>query len=261
MGNNFESVKTEMDQGIFWLTLNRPDARNALDANMLNEIDQAITEAEANDDVKVIVIQGAGEKSFAAGADIRQLKDRKPLEALVPGMQGLYNKIENCTKVTIAAVQGFALGGGCELAMSCDIRLATKKAKFGLPELNLGIVPAAGGTQRLSRMVGKGRALDMILTGKLMDGEEAERIGLVSYFVEEAEELQEKIREVAEKILKKGPVAVMLAKRAVHKGYDIDEDTAMWMEKLSQAVAFGTEDKQEGTSAFLEKRQAEFKNR
>lgn len=261
MGNHYESVKTEVEQGIFWLTLNRPDARNALDANMLKEIDQAITEAEANDDVKVIVIQGAGEKSFAAGADIRQLKERKPLEALVPGMQGIYNKIENCTKVTIAAVQGFALGGGCELAMSCDIRLATKKAKFGLPELNLGIVPGAGGTQRLSRMVGKGRALDMILTGKIIDGEEAERIGLVSYFVEEAEELEEKIREVAEKIVKKGPVAAMLAKRAVHKGYDMDADTAMWVEKLSQAVAFGTEDKQEGTQAFLEKRQAEFKNR
>ncbi|QQK77754.1 enoyl-CoA hydratase/isomerase family protein [Salicibibacter cibarius] len=260
MANNYKSVKAEIDQGIFWLTLNRPDARNALDANMLNEIDQAITEAEANDDVKVIVIQGAGEKSFAAGADIRQLNERKPLEALVPDMQGIYNKIENCTKVTIAAVHGFALGGGCELAMSCDIRMATKTAKFGLPELNLGIVPAAGGTQRLSRMVGKGRALDMILTGKIIDGSEAERIGLVSYFVEE-EELQEKIQEVAEEVLKKGPVAAMLAKHAVHKGYDIDEDTAMWIEKLSQAVAFGTEDKHEGTLAFLEKRQAEFKYR
>jgi len=260
MENNYESVKTELDQGIYRLTLNRPDARNALDADMLSEIDLAVTEAEANEDVKVIVIQGAGEKSFAAGADIRQLSERKPLEALMPGMQGLYSKIENCTKVTIAAVRGFALGGGCELALACDIRLATKNAKFGLPELNLGIVPAAGGTQRLSRIVGKGRALDMILTGKIIDGEEAERIGLASYFVEE-EYFQDKIQEVAEKILKKGPVAAMLAKRAVHKGYDIDEGTAMWMEKLSQAVAFGTEDKQEGTAAFLEKRSAEFKNR
>src|SRR5690625_1575408 len=199
VGNNYESIKAELDHGIFWLTLNRPDARNALDANMLNEIERAILEAEENDKVKVIVIQGAGEKSFAAGADIRQLNERKPLEALVPGMQGIYNKIENGTKVTIAAVRGFALGGGCELAMSCDIRLATKNAKFGLPELNLGIVPAAGGTQRLSRMVGKGRALDMILTGKIIDGQEAERIGLVSYFVEE-EELQDKIQEVAGKI-------------------------------------------------------------
>ena len=260
METNYESVKVEIEQSIFWLTLNRPEARNALDANMLGEIDRAIAEAEANDQVKVIIIQGAGEKSFAAGADIKQLNERKPLEALVPGMQGIYSTIENSTKVTIAAVRGYALGGGCELAMSCDIRLATKNAKFGLPELNLAIVPASGGTQRLSRMVGKGRALDMILTGKIIDGEEAERIGLVSYFVEE-EELQEKILEVADKVLKKGPVAAMLAKRAVHKGYDIDTDTALWMEKLSQAVAFGTEDKHEGTSAFLEKRQAEFKNK
>ncbi|OEH54829.1 enoyl-CoA hydratase [Oceanobacillus sp. E9] len=260
MVNRYESVNVKLENGIFWLTLNRPEARNALDANMLREIDEAITAAEANGEVNVIVIQGAGEKSFAAGADIRHLNERKPLEALIPGMQGLYNKIENSSKVTISAVRGYALGGGCELSMSCDIRLATKNAKFGLPELNLGIVPAAGGTQRLSRMVGKGRALDMILTGKIIDGEEAERIGLVSYFVED-EALQDKILEVASAVLKKGPLAVMLAKRAVHKGYDIDADTAMWIEKLSQAVAFGTEDKHEGTLAFLEKRQAEFKNR
>ncbi|GIO24145.1 enoyl-CoA hydratase/isomerase family protein [Oceanobacillus sp. J11TS1] len=258
--NNYQSVKVKMEDGIFWLTLDRPESRNALDANMLREMDGAITEAERNDKIKVIVIQGAGEKSFAAGADIRQLNERNPLEALVPGMQGLYNKIENCSKVTIAAIRGYALGGGCELAMACDIRIATKNAKFGLPELHLGIIPGAGGTQRLSRMVGKGRALDMILTGKIIDGEEAERIGLVSYLVEE-KKLQDKIDEIAAVVLKKGPVAVMLAKRAVHKGYDIDHDTAMWMEKLSQAVAFGTEDKQEGTLAFLEKRKAAFKNR
>jgi len=261
VGYNYESVKVEIEQGIFWLTLNRPDVRNALDATMLADIDTAISEAEENDDVRVIVIQGAGEKSFAAGADIRQLNERKPLEAIAPGMQGIYNKIENCDKVTIAAVHGFALGGGCELALACDIRIATKKAKMGLPELNLGIVPAAGGTQRLARMVGKGRALDMILTGKIIDGEEAERIGLVTYFVPEDESLEEKISQVTKDILKKGPVALMLAKKAVHKGYDIDTDTALWIEKLSQTVAFGTEDKHEGTMAFLEKRSAEFKNK
>ena len=258
--NNYEHIKVKLEDGIFWLTLHRPEVRNALDANMLREIDGAIMEAERAEKIKVIVIQGAGEKSFAAGADIRQLNERKPLEALVPGMQGVYDKIENCSKVTIAVVRGYALGGGCELAMACDIRIATKNAKFGLPELHLGIIPGAGGTQRLSRMVGKGRALDMILTGKIIDGEEAERIGLVSYFVEE-KELPDKIDEIAAAVLKKGPVAVMLAKRSVHKGYDIDHDTAMWMEKLSQAVAFSTEDKQEGTLAFLEKRKAEFKNR
>lgn len=256
----FENIDVKMENGIFWLTLNRPEARNALDATMLAEIDTAFSEAEANDDVRVIVVQGAGGKSFASGADIKQLNARKPLEALVPGMQGLYNKIENCSKVTIAAVNGYALGGGCELALACDIRIAASKAKMGLPELNLGIIPGAGGTQRLSRIVGKGRALDMILTGKIINGEEAERIGLVSYFVSE-DDLTSKIESIAGEILKKGPVAIHLAKFAVHKGYDIDEGTAMWIEKLSQSVAFGTEDKDEGTKAFIEKRKAQFKNR
>lgn len=253
-------VDVEIQQGIYFLTLNRMEARNALDAKMLAEIEGALDEAEKSQDVKVIVVQGAGGKSFAAGADIKQLQARKPLEALVPGMQGLYQKIENCSKVTIAAVDGYTLGGGCELALACDIRIATKNAKFGLPELNLGIIPGAGGTQRLARIIGKGRALDMILTGKMIDGEEAERIGLVTYYVER-EELKEKIEEVATQIMRKGPVAIQLAKHAVHKGYDLDMETALWIEKLSQSIAFGTEDKQEGTTAFIEKRQAEFQNK
>ncbi|KKE78480.1 enoyl-CoA hydratase/isomerase family protein [Bacilli bacterium] len=253
-------VDVEIQQGIYFLTLNRMEARNALDAKMLAEIEGALDEAEKSQDVKVIVVQGAGGKSFAAGADIKQLQARKPLEALVPGMQGLYQKIENCSKVTIAAVDGYTLGGGCELALACDIRIATKNAKFGLPELNLGIIPGAGGTQRLARVIGKGRALDMILTGKMIDGEEAERIGLVTYYVER-EELKEKIEEVASQIMRKGPVAIQLAKHAVHKGYDLDMETALWIEKLSQSIAFGTEDKQEGTTAFIEKRQAEFQNK
>lgn len=256
----FENIDVSITEGIYWLTLNRPESRNALDGKMLEEIDTAFNEAEADEDTRVIVVQGTGGKSFAAGADIKQLNKRKPLEALIPGMQGLYNKIENCSKVTITAVNGYALGGGCELALACDIRIATENAKLGLPELNLGIIPGAGGTQRLARIIGKGRALDMILTGKIIDGEEAERIGLVTYF-ETEDTLTEKIKSVAKAILKKGPVATQLAKLAVHKGYDIDEGTAMWIEKLSQAVVFGTEDKDEGTKAFIEKRKAEFKNR
>lgn len=260
MITTYSNLLVEKKEGIMWLTLNRPDTRNALDAQTLGEIDAAFTDAEADPTIRVIVVQGAGGKSFAAGADIKQLHEREALEALVPGMQGLYTKIENCSKVTIAAVNGFALGGGCELAMACDIRIATKNAKLGLPELNLGIIPGAGGTQRLSRIVGKGRALDMILTGKIIDGEEAERIGLVNYFTDE-ESLVETAESVAENVMKKGPVAVQLAKFAVHKGYDVDTDTAMWIEKLSQAVAFGTEDKKEGTLAFIEKRKAEFQNK
>lgn len=262
-GNKIEiytNVVVEKEEGVMYLTLNRPEMRNALDAKTLLEIDSAFSDAELDKEVRVIVIQGAGGKSFAAGADIQQLHDRDSLEALIPGMQGLYSKIEGCSKVTIAAVTGYALGGGCELALACDIRVATKRAKFGLPELNLGIIPGAGGTQRLSRIIGKGRALDMILTGKIIDGEEAERIGLVTYFTDE-DGLNETVAKVASDVMKKGPVAVQLVKAAVHKGFDIDSVTAMWIEKLSQAVAFTTEDKKEGTLAFLEKRTANFINR
>ncbi|WP_346206472.1 enoyl-CoA hydratase-related protein [Caldifermentibacillus hisashii] len=258
--NHYECIEIKIEKGIFRLIINRPEVRNALDNNMLAEIDTALDEAKQNDEVKVLIIEGAGGKSFAAGADIKQLHARKPLEALIPGMQGLYSKIENFPKVTIAVVNGYALGGGCELAMACDIRIASNKAKFGLPELNLGIIPGAGGTQRLARLIGKSRALDMILTGRIIDGEEAERIGLANYYVHE-EELHSKVAEIAAKVIKKGPIAVQLAKYAVHKGFDIDTDTALWLEKLSQAVALGTEDKQEGTLAFIEKREANFKNR
>ena len=155
---NYTNLLVKKEEGIMWLTLNRPETRNALDAKTLLEIDSAFSDAESDNEVRVIVIQGAGGKSFAAGADIKQLHEREALEALIPGMQGLYSKIESCSKVTVAAVTGYALGGGCELALACDIRVATKKAKFGLPELNLGIIPGAGGTQRLSRIVGKGQS-------------------------------------------------------------------------------------------------------
>lgn len=257
--HQYENLLVQIEQGVMWLTINRPEQRNALNQETLQELGDAFSWADANDEVKCIIIQGAGEKSFASGADIKQLHERKMLDALIPGMQGLYKKIEQSSKVTIAAVKGYALGGGCELALACDIRIAAKGAKFGLPELNLGIIPGAGGTQRLSRVVGKGRALDMILTGKIIDGEEAERIGLVSYLTAD-DGLERKAQEIASQILKKGPVAIKLAKLAVHKGFDVDLETAMLIEKLSQAVAFGTEDKREGTAAFLEKRTAEFTN-
>ncbi|WP_017756342.1 enoyl-CoA hydratase/isomerase family protein [Calidifontibacillus oryziterrae] len=255
----YENLLVRVERGLMWLTINRPELRNALNKETLQDIEDAFSWAESTDEVKVIIVQGAGEKSFAAGADIKQLRERKMLDALIPGMQGLYKKIEQCSKVTIAAVTGYALGGGCELAMACDIRVVTKKAKFGLPELNLGIIPGAGGTQRLTRIVGKGRALDMILTGKIIDGEEAERIGLATYLAEEGK-LEEEAESVANKVIEKGPVAVKLAKLAIHKGFDVDLETAMLIEKLSQAIAFGTEDKNEGTEAFLEKRKATFVN-
>lgn len=260
MSNQYKNIKTTVENNTFYLMLNRPEKRNALDDHTANEIEQAILEADSNDDVKVIVIQAAGEKVFASGADIKQLNEKTPMEALKSGMQGLYNKIESSSKPTIAAVNGFALGGGCELTLACDLRIATTKAKFGLPELNLAILPGAGGTQRLPRLIGKGRALDMMLSGRFVNGEEAENIGLAAYCVE-PEVLEDTVKDIANKIAQKGPIAISLVKQAVHKGYDIGSDAALWMEKLSQAIAFGTEDKNEGTTAFLEKREANFKDK
>lgn len=164
------NILIEEKGNIGYLSLNRPESRNALDATMLKELEEGFVFLENQSDVRIIVIKSTNEKAFAAGADIKALHQRSPLEALIPGMQALYTKIENCSKATIAVVNGFALGGGCELALACDIRIATERAKFGLPELNLGIIPGAGGSQRLARMIGKGRALDLILTGKFIDG-------------------------------------------------------------------------------------------
>ncbi|WP_408010391.1 enoyl-CoA hydratase/isomerase family protein [Pseudalkalibacillus sp. A8] len=175
-------------------------------------------------------------------------------------MQQVYDFIEAYKKPTIAMINGFALGGGCELAMACDIRVASTKAKLGLPELNLSIIPGAGGTQRLTRLVGKGKALELILTGKIIPGEEAKNIGLVSEVVE-PERLKQKTVEIAEQIIAKGPLAVMLAKLSVNVGAETDMKTALIIEKLSQAILFSSEDKQEGTRAFLEKRKPAFQGK
>jgi enoyl-CoA hydratase len=256
----FRNLKVAVEDGIGIIKINRPDLRNTLNTDTLAEIEKAIDAHENREEVKVIVITGEGSQSFAAGADIRQLHERTMLEALVPGIQATFRKVELCSKPTIAALNGYALGGGCELALSCDIRIAADHCKIGLPELNLAIIPGGGGTQRLARIVGKGRALEMILTGTLIDAKRAEAIGLVSRAVP-YEQLWDAVRETADKIKGKGPVAIRLAKMVIHRGYDLDVDTALMMEKLAQTIAFATEDKEEGTRAFLEKRTPEFKNR
>ncbi|MGM0899738.1 enoyl-CoA hydratase/isomerase family protein [Mesobacillus maritimus] len=258
---NFKNIEITQNGKLAYIVINRPELRNALNTETLQEIAGALDLLQRDDTVGCVVFTGKGEKSFAAGADIGQLKEKTFLDVFKPNsMQEVYDKIEMYDKPTIAMVNGFALGGGCELALSCDIRIASSNAKFGLPELNLSIIPGAGGTQRLARVVGKGIALDMILTGKILDGEQAHRIGLVSDVVS-PEELEEKTVEVAEKILAKGPLAVKLAKLAVHSGFETDQKTGLIIEKLAQAVLFATEDKNEGTAAFTEKRKPEFMNR
>jgi enoyl-CoA hydratase len=254
----YQNIEINKKGLLAYVIINRPELRNALNIETLQDIVDALNELREDDTVGCIIFTGKGDKSFAAGADINQLRQKTALDVFKPGgMQEVYDQIEMYDKPTIAMVNGFALGGGCELALACDIRVASLNAKFGLPELNLSIIPGAGGTQRLARLVGKGRALDMILTGKIIDGEEAYRIGIISEVVSQ-DELAAKTEEVAGKILAKGPLAVKLAKLAVQSGFETDQRTGLLIEKLAQAVLFSTEDKNEGTSAFLEKRMPEF---
>lgn len=256
----YETLSSEVEKRVATITIDRQEVRNALNSQVISEIRRALEEFGGNEEVGVVVFTGAGEKSFAAGADISELRKRTMLDVLASNMQKLCNEIEAYEKPTIAAVNGYALGGGCELAMSCDIRIASMNAKFGQPEVNLSIIPGAGGTQRLSRLVGKGRALELILTGRIIDAEEAARIGLVSQ-ITPPDELMDAVRTTADAILSKGPLAIRLAKLAVHRGFEIDQGTGLILESLAQAVLFASEDKQEGTNAFIEKRKPLFRGR
>ena len=257
----YETVLTRAEGGVGWITVNRPDVRNALNTQVLGDFRQALVEFRHDRAVGVVVFTGAGEKSFAAGADISELRERTALDALSSTMQSVYDEIEAYEKPTIAAVNGYALGGGCELALACDIRIASANARFGLPEVTLSIIPGAGGTQRLGRLVGKGKAIEMTLTGQVIDAGEALRIGLVTQVAEDVEALANRVREIAGKILEKGPLAVRLAKLAIQAGSETDQKTGLVIERLAQAVLFETEDKREGTSAFLEKREPRFQGR
>lgn len=258
---DYKTIKLDVSGQIAYLIINRPEVRNALNRETLEEMRDVLEKLEKRDDVGCVVFTGAGEKSFAAGADIGQLANKGMLDALQKGgMQDLYAYIELYEKPTIAMINGYALGGGCELALACDIRVASTNAKLGLPELNLSIIPGAGGTQRLVRIVGKGKALEMILTGKMISAEEAYRIGLVSDVVE-PDKLRERVEELAGQMLAKGPLAIRMAKLAVHYGGEVDLKTGLLIERMAQALLFETEDKLEGTRAFLEKRIPEFKGK
>jgi enoyl-CoA hydratase len=253
----FQHIRVEKSEFVGTITIDRQDVRNALNKTTVDELQIAVRELEEDPKLRIIIITGAGEKAFVAGADIKELHERTMLEALVPGMQKVYREIEQSSKVTIAVINGHALGGGCELALACDLRVVANHAKIGLPELNLAIIPGAGGTQRLMRIVGKGRALEMILTGKIIDGQEAERIGLVTQSVE-SNDLKNVTNQLVESILSKGPLALKLAKMVINRGQDVDLDTALMLEKLAQTVLFASEEKHEGTQAFMEKRRPNY---
>ena len=236
------------------ITMNRPEALNALNDQVLKDLDAVLDAAEANDEVLVLILTGAG-RSFVAGADIGQMKDFTPVQAKQFGMYGnsVFLKLENFPKPVIAAVNGFALGGGCELSMACDIRLASEKAKFGQPEVGLGITPGFGGTQRLPRIVGISKAMELILTAKVIGAAEAKEIGLVSQ-VYAPEELMDKALELANAICANAPIAVSESKRCIRMGMQTDIATGSAFEAEAFGVCCGTADKDEGMGAFLEKR-------
>lgn len=255
-------VNYEVQGAVAILTINRPEALNALNSQVLSDLDEAITKVEADDGVHAVILTGAG-RSFVAGADIGEMKGFSARDGKKFGVHGggVFLRLENLSKPVIAAVNGFALGGGCELAMSCDIRLASEKAKFGQPEVGLGITPGFGGTQRLPRIVGISKAMELILTAKVINAAEAERIGLVSA-VYPPEELMDKAMELANAICANAPIAVAESKRCIRMGMQTDIATGSAFEAEAFGVTCGTEDKDEGMGAFLEKRQEKnFKNR
>ena len=250
-------VTLEREGHIALITMNRPEALNALNRQVLEELSQVLDQVEADPELYVAIVTGAG-RSFVAGADIGQMSTLSSAEAKAFGLFGnqVFLKLENLSKPTIAAVNGFALGGGCELAMACDIRIAAESAVFGQPECGLGILPGFGGTQRLARLVGKGRAKELIFTCDRIDAQEAWRIGLVNKVVPQAE-LLDACRAMAQRILKNGGYAVTLAKQAINAGLDTDLANGLKMEADAFALSFSTHDKKEGMAAFLEKRPAE----
>ena len=245
----------EVENGVALLTINRPKSLNALNSETLAELNTCLAELETNEDVKVVILTGSGEKSFVAGADISEMVNATPAEGRKMGLlaKEAFGRLENMPQVTIAAVNGFALGGGCEISMSCDIRVASENAKFAQPECGLGILPGFGGTQRLPRLVGKGRAKELIFTCDMISADEAFRMGLANHVVHQAE-LIDYCKAMAGRIMKNGPFAVALAKQAINTGMDTDLDSGLKLEANLFGLSFSTADKKEGMTAFLEKR-------
>ena len=245
----------EVENEIAVVTINRPKSLNALNSETLAELNTCLAEIEGRTDIKVVILTGSGSKSFVAGADISEMVNATPAEGRAMGLlaREAFGRLENMPQVTIAAVNGFALGGGCEISMACDIRVDAENAKFAQPECGLGILPGFGGTQRLARLVGKGRAKEMIFTCDMIDAQDAYRIGLANHVVPQ-EELLDYCKAMAGRIMKNAPYAVSLAKQVINSGADMDLDNGLKLEANIFGLSFSTEDKKEGMTAFLEKR-------
>jgi enoyl-CoA hydratase len=257
----YETITVEKRGRVAVLTINRPDKLNALSSKVHTEGVAALDELKRDDEVRVLVITGSGPKAFIAGADISEFQDKTPITQRDQFNQpSLFNSLDSFPKPVIAMVNGFCLGGGNELAMACDIRIASENAKFSQPEINLGIMCGGGGTQRLPRLAGEGRAMEMVLTGDMIDSATAERFGLVNH-VYPADQLEAETMKLAEKIAEKAPIALQLSKEAVKFATRSNLDEGLRREVDLFAICFSTEDKQEGVTAFLEKRKPVFKGR
>ena len=250
-------IRIDNSEGVATITIDRPEVKNALNLETVNELRAALRTLAVDESAGVLIITGAGDAAFVSGADINDIRARGRDEGLAAINSSLFAEIERFPRPTIAAINGYALGGGCELALACDIRIAADTAKFGQPELGLGIIPGAGATQRLPRIIGMGRAKHLVLTGEIIDAKHALEIGLVSA-VTPPGQLQIRARELAKKILRQGPLAARLAKIALNASARVDMDSGLLIETLAQALCYSSEDKLEGTAAFLEKRKAKF---
>jgi enoyl-CoA hydratase len=250
-------VRTDVSESVATLTIDRPEVKNALDLDTVGQLREALRALAADPTVGALIVTGAGETAFVSGADINSIRQRGRDDGLAAINSSLFSEIERFPRPTIAAINGYALGGGCELALACDIRIASETAKFGQPELGLGIIPGAGATQRLPRIIGMGRAKHLILTGDIIEAKQALEWGLVTA-ITPASQLQIRARELAKKILRQGPLAAKLAKLALNASARVDLDSGLLIETLAQALCYGSEDKLEGTTAFLEKRKPKF---
>jgi len=257
----YNTIILENQDGLGYLTLNRPEVYNAISQELIDEVSDALQRVDKDDDIKVLIITGAG-KGFQAGADIRELSTMKPMDILRwnEGLVRINAAVEKLRQPVIAAINGVAMGGGLELALSCTLRIAAENAKMGLPEVKLGIIPGTGGTQRLPRLIGKGRAYEMLLTGDPVDAQQAYHIGLVNKVVPKGDAVTA-AEEMARKIMANGPIAIEMCKDSVEIGMDLPIEHAVQYSQKNCITCFSTEDMKEGTSAFIEKRNANFRGK